>query len=377
MNTATTKTRTWIKYGPSVAIALGFTGGVVLLLLWLAGTFAPKVSSKSSTLAHGTGEIGGSVVPARLLRIPREESAVGSIRAVHETTVGSKLLARVVEIELKAGQQVQKGDVLVRLDDTDLRARLQQAEAAVMAAEANLQQAERDDQRYAKLLESKTVSRQEREKAATLLKSVQAELRRAKEMVNESTVTLDWATVRAPMDGKVIDKKVNTGDLVSPGQGLVTLFDPKKMQLVASVRESLTRRLEVGQLVKVNIQELNMTCHGTISEIVPEAQAASRSFQIKVTGPCPPGVYSGMFGRVFIPLDDEDVLVIPSRAVKTVGQLDLVEVFEDGHARRRAIRVGRTIDDDLEVLSGLKEGEKVVVPTENGATRHSSEGNHE
>src|SRR5262249_39706589 len=159
------------------------------------------------------------------------------------------------------------------------------------------------------------VSRQDYEKMGTAVRTSEAELHRAEQVVNELQATLEWATVRAPMDGTVIDKKVDVGDLVRPGQVLATLFDPKRMQLVASVRESLTGRLEVGQSIGVEIEGINTQCSGTISEIVPEAQAISRAFQVKVTGPCPAGVYPGMFGRLLIPLDEERVLVLPRQAV--------------------------------------------------------------
>ena len=85
----------------------------------------------------------------------------------------------------------------------------------------------------------------------------------------------------------------------------------------------------------MQVEGLNKQCSGTISEIVPEAQSASRTFQVKVTGPCPTGVYSGMFGRILIALQEEQVLVIPRQAVRNVGQLDLVEVREDGRVSRR------------------------------------------
>ena len=98
--------------------------------------------------------------------------------------------------------------------------------------------------------------------------------------------------------------------------------------MVATVRESLALRLKVGQEVPARLDTLGLDCHATISEIVPEAQAESRSFQVKVTGPCPPNVYSGMFGRIFIPLEDEEVLVVPAQAVRRVGQLDEVDVVD-------------------------------------------------
>src|SRR6188474_2666964 len=160
--------------------------------------------------------------------------------------------------------------------------------------------------------------------------------------------------------------------MVAPGQMLATLFDPKRMQLVASVRESLAHRLKVGQPIEVQIENFTKQCMGTISEIVPEAESSSRAFQIKVTGPCPEGVYSGMFGRILIPLDEEQILVIPRRAVQSVGQLDLVHVSTHGAISRRAVRLGRTIGEAVEVLSGLREGEYIQLPIEALAAREAS-----
>ena len=350
-----------VRWIGRAAILVGFGVGVIVLMLWLAGKFSPKVPTKSTTDRSQASDIAGRLAPVRLIRLPLSESAVGTIRAVHETSLGSKLLARVVEVNLKAGQKVQTGDVLVRLDDSDLRARLQQAKAAMASAEAVHTQSVADEKRYAQLVKSRTVSQQDYDKSVMTLRSAEADLLRARENINEAQATLDWATIRSPIDGTVIDKKVDVGDMVTPGQMLVTLFDPEHMQLVASVRESLTRRLQVGQRIGVQIEGLNKQCSGTISEIVPEAQSVSRSFQVKVTGPCPVGIYSGMFGRILIPLQEEQVLVIPRQAVREVGQLELVEVVENGQMSRRTIRTGRTFDDDVEVLSGLREGEQVVL----------------
>jgi RND family efflux transporter MFP subunit len=170
------------------------------------------------------------------------------------------------------------------------------------------------------------------------------------------------------MAGVVVDKSVNVGDTVMPGQVLATLYDPTHMQLVASVREMLTQRLKVGQSIGVRMDSLGVACAGTVSEIVPEAQSASRTFQVKVTGPCPPGIYSGMFGRIVIPLDTQELLVIPSAAVSHVGQLDLVDVVRDGRVERRIVRLGRDMDADVEVLSGLQVDEQVALRTPPTAT---------
>ena len=366
--------RQWTRWGGLTAVFLTFAAGVVVLMLWLAGKFAPKVPELPA-LDHAQATVTrGQVVPVRVVQLDRSESAVGTIRAVHETSIGSRLLSRVVEVDLKAGQQVQAGDVLIRLDDTDLRARLQQAKAGVASAEALQTQLIADEKRYAELLKTSAISRQQYEKAAAALQTAQADLNRAQEAVKETQAMLDWATIRSPMDGTVIDKKVDVGDMVTPGQMLVTLLDPKRMQLVASVRESLTRQLKVGQPIGVQVEGLQKQCTGTVSEIVPEAQSASRSFQVKVTGPCPPGMYSGMFGRILVPLGEESILVIPRQAVQQVGQLELVTVDDHGQTHQRAIRTGRTLEADVEVLSGLREGEQVVVPA---ATKPVQEAHHD
>jgi RND family efflux transporter MFP subunit len=352
----------WLRY---LAVGAGFAGVILVLMLWLAGRFSPKVPVPQATSRPEPGHVppAGSVVEARAVTLPVTESAVGSIRAVHETSVASRLLAKVVQVNVTAGQRVKRDEVLVRLDDSDLRARLQQAQAGVARARAARAQAVPEEKRLADLRQSGGGSQVEYERAVAARKTAEAEVTRAEELVNEAQTVLGYATIGAPMDGVVVDKKVDVGDTVTPGQVLVSLYDPSRMQLVASVRESLAHRLQVGQPIGVHVDVLDKTCGGRVSEVVPEAQSASRTFQVKVTGPCPPGIYTGMFGRLLIPLDEESVVVIPRAAIRKVGQLELVDVVEDGgQVRRRAIRTGRAVGDDREVLSGLRAGERVVVP---------------
>ncbi len=383
MTSPTNPTGHWARWIAKAAVFAAFVAAVIVLMLWLAGKFSAKVPSETASARSEKEHVKEQLIPVRLIQLPLSESAVGTVRAVHETSLGSKLLARVVEVHLKAGQKVQADDVLIRLDDTDLRAKMQQALAAVASAEAVLTQATSDEKRYAELLAPKAVSQQQYDNAVAAKRTAEAALHHAKAAVAEVQNTLDWATIRSPIDGTVIDKKVDVGDMVSPGQVLVTLYNPKRMQLVASVRESLTRRLQIGQEIGVRIEGLDKQCSGTISEIVPEAQSASRSFQVKVTGPCPPGIYSGMFGRILIPVQTESVLVIPRRAVREVGQLELVDVVANGQTNRRTIRVGATLyEEELKkfpellrneqyviVLSGLREGEQVVLPSAQEASR--------
>ena len=296
-----------------------------------------------------------------MLKRPRYETATGTVKPVHESAVAAKLLAKVLEINAIAGQVVQKDQVLVKLDDADLQARLKQAEAGLTSAQVRSEQTKTEFGRAEQLKAKKAISQADFDTAQAAMKSAAAELERATQAVMESQVMLEYATIRSPMSGTIIDKRVEVGDTVSPGQILLTLFDPTHMQMVASVRESLAMKLKPGQLLPTRLDALDFDCEATISEVVPESDVASRSFTVKVTGPCPPGVYSGMFGRLMVPLDDEEVLVIPVAAVRKVGQLTMVDVVSDNSVSRRNVRLGRTLELDVEVLAGLVEGELVVV----------------
>jgi RND family efflux transporter MFP subunit len=347
-----------------VAAGTAFTVVGVLLMLWLAGVFRPKIDPSVSSAPPPRPVGSRPVVDVRTVRVPNIESAVGTIRAVHEAAVASKLLARVVEVSAQAGQVVQKDDILVRLDDADLQARLQQAQAAVAAATAARDQAQVEFDRIAKLRELNQSAPIEFDRVQSALKAAEADLIRAEQARTEAETILAYATIRSPIDGIVVDKRVEAGDTAQPGQVLLNLYDPTRMQLVARVRETLTQRLAVGQDIEVRIEALDKQCTGRISEIVPEAQTASRSFSVKVTGPCPPGIYSGMFGRLLIPLDDQDVLVVPKDAVRRVGQLDLVDVVDPkaNALRRRIVQLGEPVNGDIQVLAGLRAGEKVALP---------------
>jgi RND family efflux transporter MFP subunit len=350
--------RSWLG---RALLAAAFAALVLLLLLWLAGAFSPKVQS-TGTSPPSPVVSAPPTVPVRTLRLPVTETAVGSIEAVHQTSISSRLAARVVEVNIRAGQPITRGQVLLRLDDADLRARLRQAQAATDQAAAVRANADSEFKRIAGMYQNQAASRNEYDNAQTALKTADAQLVRAHQAVREAESLLEYATVTSPLDGIVVDKKVDVGDTAMPGQVLATAYDPRAMQLVASVRESLAHRLKVGQEIGVRVDVLDKTCGGQISEIVPETRSASRSFQVKVTGPCPPGIYSGMFGRIIIPLDEEQVLVVPAAAVRNVGQLELVDVMDpNGLPRRRAVRTGRRIGDDREVLSGLRAGERVAL----------------
>ena len=343
-------------------VGVATLAGIVAVMMWLMGVFEPKIGDQVDRKSAGRPIGDAQLRAVQRIRVPASEWAVGTVRAVHETSVASKLLAKVVAVRVRAGQAVAKDDVIVELDAAALKARRDQAAAGVDVARAARDQAKTDFDRIEKLAKQNVASQVEQDRATTGLAAAKADLKRAEQQLKEADTVLTYATIRSPMDGVVVDKQVEAGDTARPGQVLVTLYDPTRMQLVARVRESLASRLVVGDTIGVRIDALDLDCRGSISEVVPEADAESRTFAVKVTGPCPPGVYAGMFGRLTIPLDETEVLVVPAEAVRRVGQLDIVDVATAGTLSRRAVRLGRRIEGRVEVLSGLREGERVAVP---------------
>ncbi|HEB61144.1 MAG TPA: efflux RND transporter periplasmic adaptor subunit [Phycisphaeraceae bacterium] len=338
---------------------------IVLLMLRLTGAFHEKVdSSNEAEKAEIRSSAGVKTISVSLVEIPRNESAVGTVEAVHQTAVASRLLSRVNKVNVQAGQLVKKGDILVELDQAELVARLKEAEAAVEVAEAKLDLARIEYESTMEAFRKNAAKKIEVDRAKAAKSEAEAAKIRAVQGKHQAEIVLGYATIRSQFDGKVVDKLVEAGDTVSPGQTLLTMYDPKRMQLVASVRESLAKRLVPGSEIDVVVPAIGYGCRGNISEIVPQAEAATRTFQVKVIGPCPEGVYAGMFGRLMIPLGIEKGLVIPYEAVRRIGQLDIVDVVEDGELHRRAVQLGRRLGENVEVLSGLAEGELVAVSSD-------------
>ncbi len=346
-----------------ILVGAAFLVVVILLILWLMGTFHTKIPVSAGETVIGRPLGGATLTEVRLVRVPTVETAVGTIRAVHEASVASKLLAKVLEVKIKAGQKISRDELMVRLDDADLKARRQQAEAARNVVRAKRDQANTELERLEGLFKQNAAARIELDRAKTAQKEAEAELERADQAVREAETNLGYTVIRSPLDGLVVDKKVEVGDTVTPGQVLATLYDQTRMQLVARVRESLAQRLKVDQPIDVQLESMSKVCTGRISEIVPEAQTASRTFSVKVTGPCPSGLYSGTFGRLLIPLDEEEIVVVPAKSVRRIGQLDVVDVAEGQRLLRRAVQLGKVHGSDVQVLSGLKPGEKVTIDT--------------
>jgi RND family efflux transporter MFP subunit len=343
---------------------VGLTALVVVMMLWLFGVFHGTVSQDAGATTGETLPDGWTTASVRLISVPRTEACSGRVTPVHEAEVASQVMAKVVSADIKAGQLVKKDQVLLQLDDTVLRSQLKQAEAALDAATSERNEAETALSRTRRLLETKVASQAQFDHDETVYKTAEANRLRAEQAVHAAKSTLAYTVITSPMDGTVIDKRVQVGDMAKPGQVLVTIYD--EMQVEADVRESLIGRLHEGQPISVSLDRLGLQCEATVSEIIPEVDPAARTFRVKVVGQCHPGVRKGMYARVLVPLEPEKLLVLPPAAVREMGQLNMVLVKVGDRLQRRTVQLGRRIEAKgqawVQVLSGLSACEFVAMP---------------
>jgi RND family efflux transporter MFP subunit len=335
--------------------------GLVFLLLFLQGT------------------LGGRKVPPGTIPVPAHEHAQelrtrpvekreiddvlewpGTVRSRTEAQLAPKLLARIKEVRVDLGSSVKAGDVIALLDDRDVLSRLEQAKAGLGAAQAQAAQADAEDARVKGLFEKEAATKRDLEAAQARARSARAQVDQARHAVGEAEVLLSETTVRAPFDGVVTDKWAQSGDTAVPGKPLVAVQDPHHLRLEASVPESSARKTAIGTEVRVRIDSLSREMNAQIDEISPVADPESRTFLLKAALPAVDGIRPGMFGRLLQPCGKRSALLIPASSVSRVGQLEIVRVLEDREPRVRHIRTGKTYNEEVEVLSGLREGEDVV-----------------
>lgn len=340
-------------------------GGATLLgaVIWLSGGCGERIQPED-----GAGDRASLPSDTRIFEVEEEravvfESASGTVYSARHTTISSKILARIEAISVHAGDEIEEGAWVVRLDSRDLEARLGAAREAVASATAALDLAKSEHARIAGLFDSKVASRRQLDQAVAAEHMAAAELERAMQGVADANVGASHAEIRSPVAGRVIDRLAEPGDTAAPGAPLLRVYDPGAMRLEAPVREALAIRLAPDQELTVHVESLDLSLQGRIDEIVPAAEPGARTFLIKVRLPHDPRLFSGMFGRVEIPASQELRLRVSGAAIERIGQLEYATVVNsEGVPSRRMVTTGAHLDrGDVEVLSGLAAGERIAL----------------
>ena len=343
-----------------IIIALGLLAGV---MAYLAGFFEEKIPTDFSKVAPATDT--GQVIVVNVTTEPLIEQAAGTLRAKVETVISPIITATISSIAVWAGDEVQVGQELVTLDSRELKARVDQAQQAAVAAKARLSQTEKDLARVQRIMKADpgAVSKAERDRMQTSLQTSRAELARVRRQKDEAQTALSYSKLTAPIAGRIVERLADPGDTARQGEPLLRMYDPTTLRLEASVRESVASKLTKGQQLSAEIDALKKQYPVVVDEIVPSADPGSRSFLVKVSLTDGSGLYPGMFGRLMIPLGQTEKISIPRAAVTEVGQLDFVTVKTNQGPVRRYVRLGQPGPDQrVEIISGLSPGDQIIIP---------------
>ena len=275
------------------------------------------------------------------------EEVVGTVQAKLHATLEAKLSGRIDKMPVLLGQPVKAGQLVARLDAAEIKARMEQAEAG-------LQQAERDWNRTSALFDQQAATRSDYDAA-------DSRYRGAKAAMAEAQAMMGYVEILAPFDGVVTKKWADVGDLAAPGKPLIGIEDPSMLQLEADVPDAIASRIQQNARLAIQLDSVKGELAGTVMEIAPTADPASRTFRVKLDLPQTAGLRSGQFARLIVPVGESNSVRVPASAVVVRGQLEIVFVVTNQRAQLHLVKTGKTIGDEVEILAGLNAGEAVVV----------------
>jgi HlyD family secretion protein len=341
---------------------------LVLLILWMSGTFVSDRIHPGKVQPTAQHAPPAATTTARLAEVAEIYEAVGTVRPRTETRVESQVTAKIVRILARPGSKVAKGATLIVLDNRELTSRRDQARQALNSALAARDQAASQHRRIMALFEEKAVTSQELERTDSERLQTQAAVRRVRNMLEEAEIALGYAEIKALDNAMVVERLADPGDLAFPGKPLLLIRTSGSLRLEALVREGLISTMRPGRELLVSLPALgaqDALIQGMVEEVVPSADPRTRTFLVKVALPALPGLYPGMFGRLMVPVKTRPAVVVPSGAIRRVGQLETVRLLDGETWRDVFVTTGQPRPDAglemVEILSGLDGGESLAL----------------
>lgn len=370
--------------GLLVFVALVLVAGAAGGWFWTQRAQAATVKTAVVAAVTGAGASPGAVL-----------NASGYVTARRRATVSSKVTGKVLEVFVEEGKAVRKGQVLARLDDSQVRAALAVAQAQLATArgaaaedEARLREAERQYARLNQLVQEKVVGRAEVDTAQSQVESLTARIALARQQVEVAQsqvaaleVDLSDMVVRAPFDGVAISKDAQPGEMISPVSagggftrtGICTIVDMTSLEIEVDVSESYINRVKPNQPVEAILDaypDWRIPAH--VITTVPTADRQKATVRVRIAfEDLEPRVLPDMGVKVSFfnerqPEAAPDAppkprLVVPKAAVLSDAGQSVVFVVRDERAERRAVATGPAQGEQVEIVSGLNAGERIVV----------------
>lgn len=308
-------------------------------------------------------------------------SASGKIEAENSANLSTRMMGYVTNVPVKVGQKVAAGQLLVKINSTDLQAKKAQVDASIIQAQAAYNNAKKDYERFEALFAQQSASQKELDDMTSRFEMAKAGLEAAKQMKNEVNAQFSYTNITAPFSGVVTNVFVKQGDMANPGMPLVAIEGSGRLTASVMVSETNISEIEKGMMVKIFVKSINQSFDGKVSELSLSSKNTGGQYVVKVDINKPTkDILSGMFVNVQFPIKASENqesasknVLVPVEAIVKQGQLNGVFVVnENKTAILRWVRLGKTHGNEVEVLSGLTANETYVISAKgrlfNGAT---------
>lgn len=324
--------------------ALGCSGCV-------QATDSPAAKDAKDAQAAAREPVAVSVARAQVQPVRRALKFVGTLYGEAEVTLSSQVEGQIKTVQVDLGDHIEAGQVLVEIDDEQLRARLREVEAQLAKARA-------DEKRGRELASGRIISPVEYESMKTL--SAVAEAQR-----DTLNVTIDRARVRSPLTGSVANRSVSAGEYVRAGTPLLKLIADQPLKLRGEVPERFAQELAVGQAVEIVVDAYpGRVFHGTLARISPSVSRESRSITVEaLVDNAEQTLKAGFFANASIlTRANEQAVLVPQKAVSMFAGVTKVFVVQNDVAHQTPVRLGTGGDHGLvEIAEGIAPDAVVVV----------------
>ncbi|PND36719.1 efflux RND transporter periplasmic adaptor subunit [Paucibacter aquatile] len=290
--------------------------------------------------------------------------AEGRVEAVRQTTLAAQVSGAIVQLEVKAGDRVRAGQVLLRIDARASKQASQASEAQAQAARASLQLASREYERQKQLHQQHYISQAALDQAEAQFKAMQAQTQAQLAQLALSHTQGDLNIVRSPYDGVISELPVTLGDMAMPGRPLLTVYDPRALRVSAHLAQSLAAQLRDQSGLRVELPGQSQAVVPQGYQLLPAVDANAHTMELRIDLPALPGLVPGMFARVQLPasLSSASQLRVPQSAVLSRAEMSGVYVINaEGKPLLRQVRLGAVKGGQVEVLSGLNPGERIAL----------------
>ncbi|MEQ8364309.1 MAG: efflux RND transporter periplasmic adaptor subunit [Cyclobacteriaceae bacterium] len=293
----------------------------------------------------------------------------GKIEAQNSANLSTRMMGNVTQLHVNVGDQVKEGQLLVAISSADLMAKKGQVEASISQAKAVYENAKNDLDRFKSLYKKGSASEKELEGMTMQYEMAKAGLEAANQMMKEVQAQFAFTNIVAPFSGQVTNTFVKKGDIAAPGMPLLAIEGTSRFQAVAMVPETMISQIQKGAIANIVVKSSGKKLTGRVSEVSRSAKTTGGQYLIRIDlANVDKDILPGMFVNVAMSKTIAGASTAPAineRALVQNGQLTGVYTIDENNtAILRWLRLGRTTDGMVEVLSGMTPGEKYIVSSE-------------